>query len=66
MYKVFRITGQNYFDIIFNGGKLLGKNFLKHWYLLKFIYISWMEAADTVYVGSLKKKSKCLKAVNAK
>lgn len=33
---------------------------------MKFIYISWMEAVDTVYVGSLKKKSKCLKAVNAK
>lgn len=33
---------------------------------MKFIYISWMEAVDTVYVGSLKKKSKCLKAVIAK
>lgn len=33
---------------------------------MKFIYISWMEAVDTVYVESLKKKSKCLKAVNAK
>lgn len=66
MYKVFRITGKSYFNIIFVGEITWNKRFLKHSFLWKFIYISWMEAVDTVYVEFLKKKRKRLKAANAK